>query len=148
FLLSKEDLALKIQKTLGKNMELLSDELRMMKGSVMKAGQMLSLFAGDILPPELKHLLTQLQSESHYLDWEEIKKQINPKILSEIDFDIEPFAAASIGQVHLGVVKKTGEKVAVKIQYPGVKKAIDHDVTMLKLLIRMTKMLPKSIDSK
>lgn len=147
FLWSNEDLKGRIQNTLSNHMESLSHELSMMKGSVMKAGQMLSMFAGDILPEEFKSFFSQLESQSHFLDWDEVKKQIPNDVMSKLDIEITPFAAASIGQVHRATIKATGEKIALKIQYPGVKKAIEHDVRMLKLLVKMAKIIPKSMDS-
>ncbi len=55
-----------------------------------------------------------------------------------------PFAAASIGQVHMGVLK-SGEKVAMKIQYPGVKKSVDSDLNNLLLLMKIGKLFPKTL---
>ena len=46
-------------------------------------------------------------------------------------FDPEPFAAASLGQVHRAVTRK-GEKVAVKIQYPAIRSAIESDFKLLR----------------
>ena len=45
-------------------------------------------------------------------------------------FEKTPFAAASIGQVHMAILK-TGEKVAIKIQYPGVSQSIQSDIDNL-----------------
>ena len=45
-------------------------ELGVMKGSLMKAGQMLSLYADAFLPPEAKKVLASLQNDSSFLDWE------------------------------------------------------------------------------
>jgi aarF domain-containing kinase len=58
-------------------------------------------------------------------------------------FDMEPFAAASIGQVHKAVYQ--GKEVAVKIQYPGVATSIDSDLYNLKLLLDWTNVFPKGL---
>ena len=47
------------------------------------------------------------------------------------EFDAEPFAAASLGQVHRAITFN-GEKVAVKIQYPAIRSAIENDLTLLR----------------
>lgn len=60
------------------------------------------------------------------------------------DFDWEPFAAASIGQVHKAKYK--GMDVAIKVQYPGVAESIDSDLANLRLLISWTNILPKEVD--
>lgn len=50
-------------------------------------------------------------------------------------FNKEPTAAASFGQVHIAVLK-TGEKVAVKVQRPGIKETIRQDISILRFLTR------------
>jgi aarF domain-containing kinase len=59
-------------------------------------------------------------------------------------FDSIPIAAASIGQVHAAILK-SGEKVAVKIQYPGVSKSIDSDLDNLMMLLNFSNFLPKGL---
>jgi aarF domain-containing kinase len=60
------------------------------------------------------------------------------------EFDDVPIAAASIGQVHRATLA-TGERVAVKIQYPGVADSIESDLTNLKRLVTYTNILPKGL---
>ncbi|CDJ45557.1 hypothetical protein ETH_00033035 [Eimeria tenella] len=60
-----------------------------------------------------------------------------------LEFDMNPFAAASIGQVHRAVLK-TGEEVAVKIQFPGIAASITSDVKNLLLLLQLSLLLPSS----
>ena len=59
-------------------------------------------------------------------------------------FDIVPFAAASIGQVHRATLPD-GMKVAVKIQFPGVAESIDSDISTLKGLLTLSAILPKGL---
>jgi len=59
-------------------------------------------------------------------------------------FDIQPIAAASIGQVHRGVTND-GIDVAVKIQYPGVMNSIDTDIKNVKRLLIYPNILPRSL---
>jgi predicted unusual protein kinase regulating ubiquinone biosynthesis (AarF/ABC1/UbiB family) len=60
-------------------------------------------------------------------------------------FPLQPIAAASIGQVH-EVVTQNLERLAIKIQYPGIKQSINSDVDNVATLIKMTGLLPKGLD--
>ncbi len=60
------------------------------------------------------------------------------------DFDEDPMAAASIGQVHCGVLHD-GRRVAIKVQYPGVARSIESDVDNLLRLVRVANVLPKGL---
>jgi aarF domain-containing kinase len=57
------------------------------------------------------------------------------------EFDVKPFAAASIGQVHYGKLKN-GTEVAVKIQYPGVAQGIDSDIDNLVSVLNIWNVFP------
>ncbi|MCO4795287.1 MAG: hypothetical protein KC493_16330, partial [Bacteriovoracaceae bacterium] len=87
-------------------------ELGLMKGSIMKAGQMLSLHAGEFLPEEARNVLKTLENNTYYLEWDQIKSQIPTEWHNSLDIDHEPVAAASLGQVHIAIDKETGEKYA------------------------------------
>ena len=58
------------------------------------------------------------------------------------EFEDKPFAAASIGQVHLGKLLD-GRPVAIKIQYPGVAKGISSDIDNLVSVLNVWNILPK-----
>lgn len=60
-------------------------------------------------------------------------------------FDEVPMAAASIGQVHSAVLKRTGQTVAVKVQYPGVAESIDSDLNNLSILLTASRLLPRGL---
>ena len=115
-------------------------ELGNMKGALMKLGQMAS-YLDDGLPESLRLALSQLQSQappmSVALVREEIQRELGAPIEDIfVEFDEEPIAAASIGQVHRAILRTDdGEHaVAVKIQYPGVADAIDADIKTADLL--------------
>lgn len=59
-------------------------------------------------------------------------------------FDIKPFAAASIGQVHAGILPN-GKEVAIKIQYPGVAQGIESDIDNLISVLKIWNIFPKGI---
>ncbi len=133
-----------------KQATILADELGRLKGSVMKAGQMLSLFGQYFLPEEAVDVLADLQDDTPPVQWRVIapvlEKSLGRRRLSELEIDTEPLAAASLGQVHRAVRKSDGLEVVVKIQYPGVADSIDSDIRTLSRLLMMTRLAPKGLD--
>lgn len=111
------------------------EELQSLKGPVMKVGQMLSM-QSQILPEEALTELSALQMKAPAMHPSLARAQFKAsqgRFPEEVfrQFDPEPFAAASLGQVHKAVTKQ-GETVVVKIQYPAIKKAIENDFKLLK----------------
>lgn len=129
---------------------ILADELGQLKGSVMKAGQMLSLYGQYFLPPEAVTVLSSLQDNTPPVDWEVVapvlQRALGRTRLRELEIDREPLAAASLGQAHRAVRKKDGLQLVVKIQYPGVADAIESDIKTLSRLLLMTRLAPKGLD--
>jgi predicted unusual protein kinase regulating ubiquinone biosynthesis (AarF/ABC1/UbiB family) len=113
-----------------------SKELR---GAFMKLIQMLSM-RNDLLPEEALDVLKATQSNVPPMDYRLISTQIRRELGARPEqlfghFEPEAFAAASLGQVHRARLK-TGEEVAVKIQYPGVDATVEQDLRNVKLLLR------------
>ncbi len=131
---------------IGKSIDQFVNEVGELKGSVLKAAQILSLYGEYYLPEEVNEVLKKVQSQSHYLAWERIENLIPENLKREMEIEETPLAAASIGQVHRAKIKKTGEIVVLKIQYPGIKKAIDLDMKMIKTFLSMAKLLPKKMN--
>ena len=140
------DFAQNLLSVLEGQSDTITHELGLMKGSVMKAGQALSTYLGDYLPDNVKKLLATLENQSYFLDWETLKKQIPNEWFNQLDFDPKPLAAASIGQVHLATDKKSHEVYAVKVQYPGIKRALNRDLFTIKLLLNSLKVIPQKLD--
>ena len=128
----------------------LSKEFGQLKGSLMKAGQMLSMYGEYFLPPQANELLKKLQSDSPPIHWPVMEKYLSQflsqDLIDELEIDPESIGTASMGQVHKARIKAIGEIIALKIQYPDVEKAIDSDVTALKTLLKITKILPAGIE--
>ena len=112
----------------------MAESLGRLKGAFMKAGQMLSIDAGDFLPPEATEILAKLQGQADPVDFAVLRAVLDADLGPErvarlVDLDPVPAASASIGQVHRALVD--GTRVAVKIQYPGIADSIDSDVALL-----------------
>jgi len=119
-----------------------SERLGNMKGALMKLGQMAS-YLDDGLPAPMRAALSQLQASAPPMSSDLAAQVIERELGGDpdkifIEWDPIPIASASIGQVHRAVVldPKTGKEraVAVKVQYPGVDKAIDADLKNADLL--------------
>lgn len=119
------------------------------KGMLMKVGQMLSYAPANLLVPQ-EHLplyqeaLTRLCADAVAMEPElafmVLEREIGPLERSLAEFDPEPFAAASIGQVHAGRLHD-GRAVAVKIQYPEARDSIAADLKNTELLAAFIKLL-------
>jgi predicted unusual protein kinase regulating ubiquinone biosynthesis (AarF/ABC1/UbiB family) len=124
----------------------LTREFGQLKGSVMKVGQMLSVYGEYFLPPEVNDVLKSLQFQSPPLDWKEVRKQLVKELgeakLALLEIDPESFAAASLGQVHLATRKSDGRKLALKVQYPGVDRAVDGDLKNFRSILNFSKIIP------
>ncbi|RYZ07425.1 MAG: AarF/ABC1/UbiB kinase family protein [Myxococcales bacterium] len=116
---------------------LMVESLGRLKGALMKAGQLLSIDASDILPPEAMAVLASLQGGAEPVELESLRvvlvEELGENWEQAFDrFDHEAAASASIGQVHRAVYR--GAPVAVKVQYPGVRESIDSDLGVLEKL--------------
>lgn len=106
------------------------DEMLSLRGPAMKLGQTLSLQAG-ILPDETLAELATLQMEAPGMHPSLVRVQIKRSLGREPEeifekFTPEPFAAASLGQVHEASIRGH-KRVAVKIQYPGIRQTVEND---------------------
>ncbi len=128
----------------------LTDQLARMRGAAMKLGQLMSMDTGDLLPPEMAAAMARLRSEAHPMPARQLKAVLaanwGPDWLRRFErFDVTPIAAASIGQVHRARTRD-GRDLAIKIQYPGVRRSIDSDVDNVAALIRLSGLLPPGAD--
>jgi predicted unusual protein kinase regulating ubiquinone biosynthesis (AarF/ABC1/UbiB family) len=121
-----------------------------MKGAAMKLGQVLSLMAG-VIPDEMTSQLAALQSNAPPMAYELVEQVFEreygqpPNRLFR-KFQKEPFAAASIGQVHRAELDD-GTPVAVKVQYPGVRRAIEHDLANVGMMIGLGGFIARGLDT-
>lgn len=132
------------------NVGRLADRLSHLRGAAMKLGQMISMDAGDLLPPELAAILAQLRSQAHRMPSEQLRRVLDSEWGPDwrrrfARFNATPIAAASIGQVHRATLPD-GRELAIKVQYPGVRESIDSDVDNVATLLRVSGVLPRELD--
>jgi predicted unusual protein kinase regulating ubiquinone biosynthesis (AarF/ABC1/UbiB family) len=133
--LGEEDGERKRRSTHARAGRQIRDELVLLRGPVMKLGQALSLHT-DIVPEEMLAELTKLQMEAPGMHPSLALAQFKASLGRSPEdvfkkFDSEPFAAASLGQVHRAVMRD-GTCAAVKIQYPGIREAVANDFRLIR----------------
>ncbi|NOC94263.1 AarF/ABC1/UbiB kinase family protein [Ruegeria sp. HKCCD6604] len=132
------------------NVTRIADQLSRMRGAAMKVGQLISMDAGEVLPPELADIMARLRDQAHFMPPKQLRDVLNRTWGTDWRksfkaFNVRPIAAASIGQVHRATLKD-GRDVAIKVQYPGIARSIDSDIANVAALVRMSGLLPKSFD--
>lgn len=130
------------------NIDRLAEGLLKMRGAALKLGQFMSFQDNSKVPSALMKAMERTRREAYVMpevQVEMVMRRNLGKAWRDLydSFDINPFAAASIGQVHNAVYK--GVPVAVKIQYPGVADSIDSDLGNLKKIITWTNILPRGL---
>ncbi|XP_031559733.1 atypical kinase COQ8B, mitochondrial-like [Actinia tenebrosa] len=131
------------------NLEKIVSTLCRMRGAALKLGQMLSIQDNTFVPPELQRIFERVRNSADFMPKWQLEKVMKNEFGNDwksklAEFDEKPFAAASIGQVHRGVLHD-GRQVAIKIQYPGVAQSIDSDIDNLMTVLKMTKLAPEEL---
>ena len=107
-----------------------------LKGLAMKMGQVMS-YVDVSLPPEMRDLMSVLQTQSQPTAFEQVKETIRADLGQRAEvllagMEQSPVSVASIGQVHRGVLPD-GTEVAVKILHPGVREALEADFAFARI---------------
>lgn len=132
----------------------LVDQLAVMRGAAMKAGQVLSTIEFPGLDPDqnqhLQERLASLRDNVPAVGWRQMRRVIEQewgqapeRALAHID--PEPAAAASIGQVYRARDAE-GRELAVKVQYPGVAESVESDMRNLRLLTPLLRQLMPGLE--
>jgi predicted unusual protein kinase regulating ubiquinone biosynthesis (AarF/ABC1/UbiB family) len=133
-----------------------------MKGAAMKLGQVMSFLDVGLVPEEhreeFQRELAKLRDAAPTVEFKQMKRVIEEDLEEKIadvfaDFDEQPIAAASIGQVYRATLKDTlggagGREVAVKVQYPGVAAAVRADLQNLDMIMRLLRRMTPALDVK
>lgn len=132
------------------NARRVADQLAQLRGAAMKVGQLMSMDAGNLLPPELAEILARLREDARTMPMSQVVQVLETHWGKGWEqgferFSFTPCAAASIGQVHRAHTHD-GQELAIKLQYPGVRRSIDSDVDNVATLLRVSGLLPKSLD--
>jgi predicted unusual protein kinase regulating ubiquinone biosynthesis (AarF/ABC1/UbiB family) len=128
-----------------------------MKGAAMKLGQVMSFLDVGLVPEEhreeFQRELAKLRDAAPTVSFKQMRKVVEEDLeepLEEIfsEFEEEPIAAASIGQVYRARLAGDGREVAVKVQYPGVAGAVRADMQNLDMIMRLLKRMAPGLDVK
>src|SRR5579859_5756922 len=119
----------------------------------MKLGQVMSFLDVGLVPEEYQRKLGRLRDAAPTVTFKDMRKVIEEGLGEPIgdlfdEFDEEPIAAASIGQVYRARLRDDGRQVAVKVQYPGVAAAVRADMQNLGLILRLVKRIAPGMDPK
>lgn len=134
------------------NANQLVDTLCHMRGAALKLTQMLSLQDSHVLPPPLADILARVRHQANPMPHRQVQSQLSLQLGGSNwkdqyfqTFHDRPFAAASIGQVHYGILRDGITHVAVKVQYPGVADSMDADLRNVSMLLNVGGFLPKGL---
>lgn len=132
------------------NAQRLTERLAKMRGAAMKVGQLLSMDSDQLLPRQLSEVLIRLREDAHPMPILQLNRVLRQAWGDGWErrfkrFGFTPLAAASIGQVHEATLHN-GDRLAIKVQYPGIRRSIDSDVDNVAGVLRLFRLLPEDLD--
>lgn len=131
------------------NAERIVRTLCKVRGAALKLGQVLSIQDDAFISPQMAKIFERVRQSADFMPTKQMMKvissELGPDWRRRLEyFEEKPFAAASIGQVHLGRLPD-GREVAMKIQYPGVARSIDSDVRNIMAALSLSRALPEGL---
>ncbi|MBL1074688.1 AarF/ABC1/UbiB kinase family protein [Nocardia sp. 2] len=136
-------------------MKALVNGLGTMRGAALKIGQALSIVDGGIFPDEVREdfqkALAKLRDSAPTVGFDKMRKLIESELGGKLGdhfavFDDTPIASASIGQVYRARLHD-GREVCVKVQYPGIDKAVRADIKNMALFSHALKLIAPALDT-
>jgi ubiquinone biosynthesis protein len=130
----------------GRHLREMLDELG---PTFVKFGQLLST-RPDIVPPDIIAELRSLQDDVRPFPYADVERTIREELGQPVErlfteFDVEPLAAASIGQVHRATLPN-GRRVVVKVQRPNAPRQIEADLSLMYQAARLAKERIRALD--
>ena len=134
-----------------KNAKELMKLLGNLKGPIMKVAQILSTIP-DAIPEEYSKHLSMLQAEAPAMGWLFVKRRMRVELGNDWEKKFDKFnktatKAASLGQVHQAIDKKSKSLLACKLQYPNMDTTITADLKQLKIILKIYKQIESTIDT-
>uniref|UniRef100_A0A1B6HZJ3 ABC1 atypical kinase-like domain-containing protein n=3 Tax=Homalodisca liturata TaxID=320908 RepID=A0A1B6HZJ3_9HEMI len=131
------------------NAERIVDTLCKVRGAALKIGQILSIQDNNIISPQLQKAFERVRQSADFMPSWQVEKVMVQEFGEDwrsrlASFEMKPFAAASIGQVHSATLLD-GTEVAMKIQYPGVAKGIESDIDNLVGILKVWNIFPEGM---
>ncbi|VVC43596.1 Protein kinase-like domain,UbiB domain, ADCK3-like,UbiB domain [Cinara cedri] len=131
------------------NAERIANTLCEVRGAALKIGQIISIQDNNLLSPQLQKAFERVRQSADFMPTWQLEKVLAAELGTNWKdrfetFNLQPFAAASIGQVHEATMKD-GLKVAVKVQYPGVADSIKSDIDNLVGVMKVWNMFPEGM---
>lgn len=131
------------------NAERIVRTLCKVRGAALKLGQVLSIQDDAFISPQMAKIFERVRQSADFMPTKQMMRvisgELGPDWRERLEyFEEKPFAAASIGQVHLGRLWD-GREVAMKIQYPGVAQSINSDVHNIMAALSFSRALPDGL---
>jgi predicted unusual protein kinase regulating ubiquinone biosynthesis (AarF/ABC1/UbiB family) len=135
----------------SRNAKIVTQALGRLKGPLMKVAQMAATVP-DLLPPELAEQLGSLQTNAPPMGPSFVRRRMAAELGPDwtgrfASFDLQPAAAASLGQVHRAL-SNDGRPLAVKLQYPEMQSAVESDLAQMRAVLALGRSLWSAVDTR
>jgi predicted unusual protein kinase regulating ubiquinone biosynthesis (AarF/ABC1/UbiB family) len=135
----------------ARNARAVTAALGQLKGPLMKIAQMATTVP-DLLPPEFAQELATLQMNAPPMSAAFVRRRMAAELGPDwrarfADFDLQPAAAASLGQVHRATALD-GRALAVKLQYPDMQSAVESDLGQMRAVMALGRQMFGQVDTR
>jgi predicted unusual protein kinase regulating ubiquinone biosynthesis (AarF/ABC1/UbiB family) len=135
----------------ARNARAVKEALGRLKGPLMKVAQMATTVP-DLLPPEFAQELASLQTNAPPMSASFVRRRMAAELgpawqTKFAAFDLQPAAAASLGQVHRAT-SLDGRALAVKLQYPDMQSAVETDLAQMRTVMAIGRQLFGAVDTR